>query len=84
MFEGGARILGRSVISMMLSRSTQGILSGSSQISARVSLLIIHSLKSIASGMLDSAETSKIQADVSENWVEVSGCDAEFIKTRRS
>ena len=34
--------------------------------------------------MLGSVETSKIQADVSESWVRVSGGDAEFIKTRRS
>ena len=47
-------------------------------------MLFNHSLKSIASGMLDSAETPKIQADVSENWVRVSGGDAEFIKESRS
>ena len=41
-------------------------------------MLIVHSLKSIASGLLGSAEASKIQADVSENWVTVSGGDAEF------
>ena len=44
--------------------------------------LIIHSLEPITSGMLGSAEASIIQADVAENWVEVSGGDAEFIKKR--
>ena len=47
-------------------------------------MLIIHSLRLIASGMLGSAETSMIQADVSENWVRVSGGDAEFIEENRS
>ena len=49
-----------------------------------VFLLILHTLKWITGGMLGSAETSRIQADVSENWAAVSGGDAEFIKTRRS
>ena len=40
--------------------------------------------KSIANGMLGSAGTSKIQADVSENWATVSGGDAEFMKESRS
>ena len=46
--------------------------------------LIIHSLEPIASGMLGIDVTSKIQADESENWVRVSGGNAEFIKKRRS
>ena len=46
--------------------------------------LIIHSLEPIASGMLGIDVTSKTQADESENWVIVSGGDAEFIKKRRS
>ena len=33
--------------------------------------------------MLGSVEASKIQADVSENWVTVCGGDPEFIKKRR-
>ena len=45
---------------------------------------MIHFPEWIASGVLGSAETSKIQADVCESWVRVSGGDAEFIKTRRS
>ena len=47
-------------------------------------MLIFHSPKSITSGMLGSAETSKFQAGVAGNWVTVSGGDAEFIKSRRS
>ena len=43
-----------------------------------------HSPKSITSGMLGSAETSKIQAGVAENWLKVSRGDAEFTKSRRS
>ena len=45
-------------------------LSGGSHFFAHVFLLIIHSLKSIASGMLSSVETPKVQADVSQNWVQ--------------
>ena len=44
-------------------------------------MLIIHSPKSITSGMLGKAETSKFQAGVAENGVTVSGGDAEFIKS---
>ena len=40
---------------------------GASRALVRGRVLIIYSLKSIASGMLGSAETSNIQADVSEN-----------------
>ena len=47
-------------------------------------MLIFHSPKSITSGMLGSAETSKFQAGVAGNWVTVSGGDAEFTKSRRS
>ena len=61
-----------------------GLLSGSSQIFAHVSLLNIHSLKSIESGTWGSAETSQIEVDVCDSWVRVSGGDTEFIKTRRS
>ena len=46
--------------------------------------VVTHSPKSFRSGMLVIDETSKIQAGVSENWVTVSGGDAEFIKSRRS
>ena len=46
--------------------------------------VITHSPKSFTSGMLASAETSKIQAGVSKNGVTVSGGDAEFIKSSRS
>ena len=46
--------------------------------------LIVHSLKLITGGMLDSAETSKIQAGAAENWVTVNGSDAELIRSRRS
>ena len=41
--------------------------------SVRGRVLIIHSQKSITNGMLGSAGTSKIQADVSENWATVGG-----------
>ena len=47
-------------------------------------VLIIHSPKSITSGMLGRAETSKFQAGVAGNLVTVSGGDAESIKSRRS
>ena len=53
------------------------------RVHVKVLMLIIHSLKSIAGGMLGSAETSKIQADVPKNWVTVVGGDAEFIKKSR-
>ena len=49
----------------------------------RARVLIIHSLMSISSGMLASAETSKIQADVSANWVSVSRGDGEFDPKRQ-
>ena len=62
-------MLRRSEISSMLSCSTRWFEWGS-QFFAHVFLLIIHSLKSIASGMLSSAETPKVQADVSQNWVQ--------------
>ena len=47
-------------------------------------VLIIHSLKSFTGGRLGSAETSRIQSEMSEYSVTVSGGDAEFIKKRRS
>ena len=47
-------------------------------------MLIINSHKSITSGMLGSAETSKFQAGVAGNWLKVSRGDAESIKSRRS
>ena len=53
---------------------------GASRAPVRGRVLVIHSLKSIASGMLGNAETPKIQADVSVNGVTVSGGDAEFIR----
>ena len=62
-------MLRRSEISSMLSCSTRWLEWGS-HFFAHVLLLIIHSLKSIASGMLSSAETPKVQADVSQNWVQ--------------
>ena len=57
---------------------------GASRAPMRGGVLIIHSLEWIASGMLGSVETSKIQANVCESWVRVSGGGAEFIKTPRS
>ena len=43
---------------------------GGSRALVQWTALIVHSLKSITSGMLGSAEASKVQAGVSENWAE--------------